>query len=161
MVPVGNLLIEVSPAVPASENTLATGPVYRNVAAKDEYASLPGITTLYELFSASAAKYPDNKCLGKRATGVDGEAGPYEWDTYKQVADKVAACGSAFSAVGIEAKGRVGVFGANSPEWMIAMQVTSPFLAQQPLFHQSINSSWTTACSGVRGYWFAGNNRRG
>jgi hypothetical protein len=36
---------------------------------------------------------------------------------------KVADVASGLKAVGVPAKGRVGVFGANSPEWMITMQV--------------------------------------
>ena len=34
----------------------------------------------------------------------------------------MADIGSGLKAVGIPVKGRVGVFGANSPEWMVTMQ---------------------------------------
>ena len=37
---------------------------------------------------------------------------------------------SGLKAIGVPVKGRVGVFGANSPEWMITMQVRP---ARQPL----------------------------
>ena len=40
-----------------------------------------------------------------------------------QTAEKVAKIASGLKAVGLSAKGRVGVFGANCPEWMITMQV--------------------------------------
>lgn len=36
---------------------------------------------------------------------------------------QVAAIGSAMVKVGLEPHARVGVYGANSPQWMIAMQV--------------------------------------
>ena len=35
----------------------------------------------------------------------------------------MADVASGLKAIGVPVKGRVGVFGANSPEWMITMQV--------------------------------------
>lgn len=66
---------------------------------------------------ASVDKFPENKCLGHR------EGAGYAWRTYKQTAEEAAAIGSALVKVGLAPHGRVGVYGANSPEWMIAMQV--------------------------------------
>lgn len=43
--------------------------------------------------------------------------------TYAETGAKVDAIAGAFARVGLQPKGRVGIFGANSPEWMIAMQV--------------------------------------
>ena len=43
--------------------------------------------------------------------------------TYQEAAARVEAAGSALVARGISPKERIGVFGANCPEWMIAMQV--------------------------------------
>lgn len=40
-----------------------------------------------------------------------------------QVAEMVAAVGSAFVKLGLEPGARVGVLGANSKEWMMGMQV--------------------------------------
>lgn len=62
-------------------------------------------------------KYPDNKCLGHV------EDGAYKWRTYKETMEEVDAIGSAMAAVGMQPHGRCGVYGANSPEWMIALQV--------------------------------------
>lgn len=75
-------------------------------------------TSLYDMFQQSVIKYGDNPCLGAR-TGKNGE---YEWLTYKQVDEKVAYLGSAMASIGLGPHGRVGVYGANSPEWMMAMQ---------------------------------------
>ena len=44
---------------------------------------------------------------------------------------KVADIASGLKAVGVPVKGRVGVFGANSPEWMITMQASPPLIAFQ------------------------------
>lgn len=73
--------------------------------------------SLYEMFMASVEKFPDNKCLGRR------EGDGYSWLTYKATAELAAAVGSALTKVGLAPHGRVGVYGANSPEWMVAMQV--------------------------------------
>ena len=43
--------------------------------------------------------------------------------TYLEAAARVEAAGSALVARGISPKERIGVFGTNCPEWMIAMQV--------------------------------------
>jgi long-subunit acyl-CoA synthetase (AMP-forming) len=41
-----------------------------------------------------------------------------------QVAGKVAAAASAYAALGLQAGDKVGICGANCPEWMMAMQVS-------------------------------------
>lgn len=45
-----SLLVEVAPGRPAAGDLPSTGPTYRNIAAKDGFATLDGATTLYELF---------------------------------------------------------------------------------------------------------------
>jgi long-chain acyl-CoA synthetase len=68
------------------------------------------------MFARSVEKFPNNPCLGKRTTG------DFEWLTYAQVSELAGAIGSAMAAVGVSAHGRAGVYGANCPEWMTAMQ---------------------------------------
>ena len=68
-------------------------------------------------------KFPKNECLGWRPVDKDGKAGPFKWITYEQTAAKVAQIASGLVKVGLQPKGRVGIFGANSPEWMTTMQV--------------------------------------
>jgi len=81
-----------------------------------------GATTLYELFQNSAKKFATEKCLGYRPI-VDGVAGDYKWFTYAEVAKKVDDIASGVSALGLKKNDRVGVYGPNCVEWMIAMQV--------------------------------------
>lgn len=78
---------------------------------------MEGITTLYEAFSASVAKYPNNNCLGHRTAD-----GSYSWLTYQETAEHAAAIASAMASVGVGPHARAGVYGANCPEWMISMQ---------------------------------------
>ena len=78
---------------------------------------MAGITTLYEAFSSSVSKYPNNKCLGHRT--FDGS---YSWLTYQETAERAAAIASAMASIGVGPHARAGVYGANCPEWMISMQ---------------------------------------
>lgn len=77
---------------------------------------MPGITSLYEMFTASVEKVPNNRCLGRR---VGDE---FQWMSYKETAAAAAAIGSAMADVGLKPHDRVGIYGVNCPEWMIAMQ---------------------------------------
>eukprot|EP00887_Chlorella_sp_A99_P003085 scaffold9.g3085.t1 len=110
-------IVEIEPARPATADKPAAGPVYRAAIAKDGPPTIPGVSNLYEMFQASVEQFGDRPCLGKR-TGD----GPYTWLTYKETAEHAAAIGSALVAVGVGPHARAGVYGANSPEWMIAMQ---------------------------------------
>ena len=73
--------------------------------------------SLYEMFVASVDKYGGNKCLGRS----DGAS--FSWMTYAEVGEAVAEVGAAMAHCGVAPQGRAGVYGANSPEWMMAMQV--------------------------------------
>lgn len=92
--------------------------LFRSKLAKDGPPVMEGCTSLYDMFQQSVAKYGDNPCLGSRS----GKNGEYEWLTYKQVDEKVANLGSAMASIGLGPHGRVGIYGANSAEWMMAMQ---------------------------------------
>ncbi|CAD7700609.1 unnamed protein product [Ostreobium quekettii] len=116
-----DLLTEVAPARPATGDLPSAGPTYRAAAFKDGAPSLEGVTTLLEVFDRSVERYPTADCLGCRPV-ADGKAGDYVWWTYKDTSKKVAAVGSALKELGIAAGAKVGVFGANCPEWMLAMQ---------------------------------------
>lgn len=116
---------EVEPARPAQEGTLAAGPVYRSTGARDGPPALEGASTCYELFHRSVELYADRPCLGSR-TVVDGQAQGFSYMTYAEAGAQVRNIGSAMQAVGVKPHHRAGVFGANSPEWMIALQVLHP-----------------------------------
>jgi long-subunit acyl-CoA synthetase (AMP-forming) len=59
--------------------------------------------------------------------------GKFEFLTYKQVHTKVAHVAAGLSSLGIQTKQRVGVFGINCPEYMIAMQVCFFYTMGEPL----------------------------
>ncbi|KAI4977044.1 long chain acyl-CoA synthetase 4-like [Hordeum vulgare subsp. vulgare] len=99
------------------------GPSYRNVLAKDAglLQTPPGVDCLWDLFCASVEKYPSNPMLGRRPV-VDGKAGDYAWMTYREVCDVVIKLAASMSKSGVRQGERVGIYGANCPEWIISME---------------------------------------
>lgn len=101
--------------------------IYLHKGSKDGLPQLD-VSTLYELFNRSVSnpEIANNACLGQRERKPDGTAGEYSFITYKQAGDQVKELASGLRAIGVDdPKARVGVFGANCPEWMIAMQVSN------------------------------------
>ena len=111
----------VCEAEPANETQ---GPLIRSTLQPKEGASatFQGCGSLSEIFERSVSKYGDNPCLGMRLKGADGTVGDYKWLTYREVSEKVVAVSSGLVGEGVVAQNTVGVFGANCPEWMMAMQ---------------------------------------
>ncbi|GLC41297.1 hypothetical protein PLESTB_001078100 [Pleodorina starrii] len=126
--PTYKYLHECEPARPATADTPSASPVYRSVYVKDGFPTVD-FNTLFEMFEQACAKYPNNECLGKREMEEKADkgqktfvAGPYRFQTYAEVQKDVVQVASALRALGVEPSQRVGVFGVNCPEWMIAMQ---------------------------------------
>ncbi|KAL5700788.1 long-chain-fatty-acid--CoA ligase [Ranunculus cassubicifolius] len=98
------------------------GPVYRSLLSKDQFPPPDeDIGTTWDMFKISAEKYSGNKMLGRREF-VDGKFGPYVWKTYKEVYTEVLQIGSALRASGANPGSRVGIYGANCSQWIVAMQ---------------------------------------
>ena len=53
--------------------------------AKDEFPSIPGVTTLYESLERSVRMNPSCPALGWRPMDAEGKAGDYEWITYSEL----------------------------------------------------------------------------
>lgn len=69
--------------------------------------------------------YDESMASNTDAAQVDGVAGPFEFITYEETAELVAAIGSAMAAVGVTAHQKCSIYGGNCIEWMVAMQVPS------------------------------------
>ncbi|KAJ3676054.1 hypothetical protein LUZ60_003466 [Juncus effusus] len=119
--------VQVETGRPGKDGQLAVGPVYRNILSKDGFpVPEPGMTTSWDVFRAAAEKYPENKMLGWREF-IDGKAGPYTWKSYKEVFEEVLQIGSALCQLGVQPGSRIGIYGINCPQWVIAMQACSGF----------------------------------
>ncbi|KAL5704967.1 long-chain-fatty-acid--CoA ligase [Ranunculus cassubicifolius] len=111
--------VQVEEARVASEEKPSAGPVFRSIYFKDDLSQ--GIESPWEFFSHSVKKYSTNPMLGKREV-IDGKASPYIWKTYQEVYDEVIQVGSAIRSCGLNAGARCGIYGSNSPEWIITME---------------------------------------
>ncbi|XRB05902.1 long chain acyl-CoA synthetase [Pycnococcus provasolii] len=114
-------LVAVAPPRAASSALPSASATYRNSSAASGMTT-PAFDSLYHMFRASVSKFPQNKCLGYRPT-INGVSGDYAWLTYSEVGDRSEKIASAMKKAANLAKGdRVGVYGPNCPQWMIAMQ---------------------------------------
>ncbi|XP_062206515.1 long chain acyl-CoA synthetase 4-like isoform X2 [Phragmites australis] len=116
-------LMQVEEGKEAAGGAPSAGPTYR-CAAGGKGASppaVPGLDCCWDIFRLSVEKCPDNKMLGRREI-LDGKAGKYTWLTYKEVYDSVLKVGAAIRSCGVGKGGRCGIYGANSPEWVVSMQ---------------------------------------
>ncbi|KAG9145784.1 hypothetical protein Leryth_011222 [Lithospermum erythrorhizon] len=117
--------VKVEEGIEGKDGKPSVGPVIRNLLAEHEFPPIdPKLCTSWNMFKASVEKYPENKMLGCREF-TDGRWGAYNWKTYKQVYDEVLSTGSAIRAHGIEPGSRVGVYGSNCPQWIVAMEACS------------------------------------
>lgn len=100
----------------------SVGPVYRSLLAKYDFPHAdPDISTAWDIFRLSVEKHPDNRMLGWREF-TNGKFGPYIWKTYAEVYNEVIHIGSALRASGAEPGSRVGIYGTNCPQWIVAME---------------------------------------
>ncbi|XP_004495889.1 long chain acyl-CoA synthetase 1-like [Cicer arietinum] len=98
------------------------GPLYRNLLSKNEFPPMdPHFNTSWDIFSMSVKNHSQNRMLGWRKV-VDGKLGPYVWKTYKEAYEEVMQIGSALRASGAESGSKIGVYGSNCPQWIVAME---------------------------------------
>ncbi|KAJ4836053.1 eukaryotic long-chain fatty acid CoA synthetase (LC-FACS) [Turnera subulata] len=115
-------IVKVEESRSASEGKPSAGPVFRCIYAKDGLMDLPaGLESPWQFLSDSALKNPNNKMLGRRQV-IDSKAGPYVWQTYKEVYDSAIRLGSAMRSRGVNPGDRCGIYGPNCPEWITAME---------------------------------------
>ncbi|KAL3648217.1 eukaryotic long-chain fatty acid CoA synthetase (LC-FACS) [Castilleja foliolosa] len=106
----------------AANGKPSSGPVYRCIYAKDGLLEIPdGLDSARDFFSNSVKRNPGNRMLGRRQV-IDGKANAYTWLTYKQVYDATLKIGSAIRSRGVNPGDKCGVYGANCPKWIIALQ---------------------------------------
>lgn len=88
--------------------------------------TVDGLSTIFEVFQNCVQKYPDNDCLGHRPIDkVTGEAGPFEFITYKQVFEKAINFGSGLAHLKLcppnnyDGLVALGFYSKNRPEYII------------------------------------------
>ncbi|KAL6865359.1 hypothetical protein ACP4OV_016510 [Aristida adscensionis] len=119
--------IKVEDGQPGKDGRPAVGPVFRNVLAKDGFPELePDMKTSWDVFRVAAGKYPNNRMLGWRPL-KDGVPGSYLWKSYKEVYEEVLQVISALQHLGVKPGSRVGIYGTNCPQWIVAMQACNGY----------------------------------
>jgi len=119
-----NHLVSIGDIRPAQGEKPAASKIYRNIVAKDGFPTALKATTLHELFQNSVKEFGNEKLLGWRPIDEEtGKAGAFQWLTYSETNVKVSNIASGLDGLGLTAGDRVGVYGMNCCEWMIAMQV--------------------------------------
>ncbi|CAI8603685.1 unnamed protein product [Vicia faba] len=114
--------VEVEEGREGGNGKLSVGPVYRNLLSKDDFPPMdPDFNSAWDIFSTSVKKHSQNRMLGWRKI-VDGKFGPYVWKTYKEAYDEVLQIASALRASGAQPGCKVGIYGSNCPQWIIAME---------------------------------------
>ncbi len=88
---------------------------------------------------------------GKRHKNDKGEVGPFVFKKYKDVHADVVLLASALRQLLINPGQRVGVYGANCPEWMEAMQVTRPPARAPATRKPSLQGSCVLVCCLISG----------
>ncbi|XP_072961506.1 long chain acyl-CoA synthetase 1-like [Typha angustifolia] len=127
--------VKVEDGKPGKDGRPSVGPVYRNVVAENGFPPPePGMYTSWDVFRVAAEKYPSNRMLGWREF-VDGKPGHYLWKTYKEVYEELLQVGSALLQLGAKPGSRIGIYGANCPQWIIAMEACNGYsLTCVPLY---------------------------
>ena len=118
-----NSLEEVAPGRQGSDGGLSCSPTVQHVTSHGKAPEIEGAQNLFSVFAASATRNPDSNCLGYRPKDAQGKALDFVWISYGEALKQSVDIGSAMAAAGLQQGGRCAVFGQNSPQWMITMQV--------------------------------------
>ncbi|XP_074578147.1 long chain acyl-CoA synthetase 1-like [Curcuma longa] len=122
-----NFTVQVESGRRGKDGSPSVGPVYRSILAKDGFLSLdPGSNTSWDVFRVAAEKFPMNRMLGWREM-KNGKAGPYLWKTYKEIYQEVLQVGSALSHLGVKPGSKIGIYSANCPNWIVAMEACNGY----------------------------------
>ncbi|KAH6560181.1 hypothetical protein BASA60_000380 [Batrachochytrium salamandrivorans] len=89
-------------------------------AAEGPVASLlPNISTLQDVMLHSVSESGNKPFLGRRVM-TNGVAGPYVWESYNEVMQRIKGLGAGLVKRGMGENVNVGLFSINRPEWVIA-----------------------------------------
>ncbi|CAG8563810.1 8706_t:CDS:10 [Funneliformis caledonium] len=111
--------------------------IYRNVLYPDTLTvtTRKEVTTLYENFQVALKVSKDRNCIGHRPYNKQtGQYGSYQWQTYKQVADRIENFGSGILHLNENViknpkfdQWAVGIYANNRPEWFITDQANCAY----------------------------------
>jgi len=116
---------EMASQVPGSARfDRGEGPIWRSSLPVGPATTLDGSRTLFEVFEASALRYPGNACLGHREIDENMNAGDFVWKSYGQVFEEALCFGSGLVNLDLcppnsDGLTELAFTGVNRPEWVI------------------------------------------
>ncbi|KAF4666190.1 hypothetical protein FOL46_003215, partial [Perkinsus olseni] len=118
--------------IPHSAIPGVSGSVYRHPGYKNRLQRFidddPSIVTSFDVFKRTVERYPDRPCHGTRPILDDGSVGPFEWQTYKEVYERIINFGRGLEELNLLSKSEdgsmrlIGIYMKNRSEWVIAEQ---------------------------------------
>ena len=111
--------------------------MYRSRDAEQGFADRPNVSNLFESFSRAAAQHAERQCLGWRSP-ARGPYAPYQWLTYAETLRRIEWVGAGLHTLNLGLSERIGLYGANCKELMIAMWVAAHLLKLRNL----CSTSW-------------------
>ncbi|MCB9726910.1 MAG: long-chain fatty acid--CoA ligase [Deltaproteobacteria bacterium] len=94
-------------------------------------------SNLVDMFEKSTARYRNNRLFGVKRDGR------YEWMTYGEVGEQVAAFRGGLASLGVAKGDRVAIISNNRPEWAIAAYATYSLGAQfVPMYEAQLPKEW-------------------
>jgi len=111
-----------------NSETEDSGPIHRSaIEGVGPELSLFGCYTCYETFRRGVQNSPQRPCLGYRAIDGDGNASPYIWYSYTQVAERINNLAAGLKHEGLLPPNEDGmkllaIYMKNRPEWILSEQ---------------------------------------
>lgn len=94
-------------------------------------------SNLVQMFEQSAARYRDRPLFGVK------RGGRYEWLTYGEIGEQVAAFRAGLASLGVAKGDRVAMISNNRPEWAVAAYATYSLGAQfVPMYEAQLDKEW-------------------
>ena len=91
--------------------------------------------TMGHIWKIYSQRYATRRFLGTRTFKPDGSRGPYQWQTFGDVAKRVTAFGSGLLALGLRKGECVGIISVNRAEWTITdVSCATHSLVSVPLY---------------------------
>jgi long-chain acyl-CoA synthetase len=114
--------------VPNSPDILGEGKPRRTAFSSDKLVErVPsGVTTLFDNFKKGVEISGDKPCFGRRII-KDKVAGPFVWQTYKEVYQRTLNIGAGLVHRGLARESMLGIFSINRPEWVITEQACNGY----------------------------------
>mmetsp|Transcript_8854 Transcript_8854/g.9824 ORF Transcript_8854/g.9824 Transcript_8854/m.9824 type:complete len:647 (+) Transcript_8854:3-1943(+) len=96
------------------------GPIRRSAKCKELISTVDGAKTLWDVLTPARKQFANRPMLGTRTKTPNGFGG-YKWLTYAEADDKSISFAAGLRKLGLETRGRLGIFSQNNAQWVMAV----------------------------------------